>query len=338
MLPAVPQGAFCLAQKAADWDSAMIAVAFDTPGLGSAAKAKLVELVGCSSTCVFASYRPSDPDIANALVECPDTIGVFDARYGKQAIPPLSALIDTGAVVGVKRGIRAGDEASPRPHGCMHHKFAVLDESIVVTGSLQWDTGARSYENLVALRSDVVAAAFRQEVERLHSGQADPVDAGCLVRDPERRVAAALNQGCAVLLLENIEKAEQSILVAMWTVSPTHSSDENCVWNALLAALERGVSVRVVTDAAKVGKRDFSAAVAAGMVVQAMHVKGGHMHHKFVVVDGEVVLTGSANMVSKALGSVTQNLENLVAIDDPEVAVLFVSHFEEVLITCSVHV
>ena len=99
MLLVVAEGAFCLAQKVADWDPAMIAVAFDIPGIGSAANAKLVELVGCSSTCAFARCPPGDPDIANALVECPDTIGVFDARYGKQAIPPLSALIGAGTVI-----------------------------------------------------------------------------------------------------------------------------------------------------------------------------------------------------------------------------------------------
>ena len=61
-------------------------------------------------------------------------------------------------------------------------------------------------------------------------------------------------------------------------------------------------------------------------------MKRGHMHHKFVVVDGEAVLTGSANMVGKALGADAQNVENVVAIDDAVVAGLFATHFEEVLI------
>jgi phosphatidylserine/phosphatidylglycerophosphate/cardiolipin synthase-like enzyme len=54
----------------------------------------------------------------------------------------------------------------------MHHKFAVIDNSIVITGSHNW-TAAGNYrndENLLVINSPIVAAHFNQEMERLLKG------------------------------------------------------------------------------------------------------------------------------------------------------------------------
>jgi mitochondrial cardiolipin hydrolase len=50
-----------------------------------------------------------------------------------------------------------------------HHKFAVLDERRVITGSYNWTYRADrvSHENIVVLRDVPAAAVFRAEFERL---------------------------------------------------------------------------------------------------------------------------------------------------------------------------
>jgi cardiolipin hydrolase len=51
----------------------------------------------------------------------------------------------------------------------MHHKFAVFDERLVVTGSYNWTNSAEhaNYENLVVLEEPTVAARFQEEFHRL---------------------------------------------------------------------------------------------------------------------------------------------------------------------------
>jgi mitochondrial cardiolipin hydrolase len=51
----------------------------------------------------------------------------------------------------------------------MHHKFAVIDGRAVAIGSYNWtmESEERNYENLVVLRSPLVAAAYVDEFEAL---------------------------------------------------------------------------------------------------------------------------------------------------------------------------
>lgn len=72
------------------------------------------------------------------------------------------------------RRLRAGGLdvrlVAPRAEGArFHHKFAVLDEERVITGSYNWTYRAdlASHENLVILRDVPSARTFRAEFERL---------------------------------------------------------------------------------------------------------------------------------------------------------------------------
>lgn len=51
----------------------------------------------------------------------------------------------------------------------MHHKFAVFDERLVVTGSYNWTNSAEhtNYENLVVLEDPEMVSRFQQEFRRL---------------------------------------------------------------------------------------------------------------------------------------------------------------------------
>jgi len=51
----------------------------------------------------------------------------------------------------------------------MHHKFAVFDERLVVTGSYNWTNSAEhaNYENVIILDDPGVVTHFRQEFQRL---------------------------------------------------------------------------------------------------------------------------------------------------------------------------
>ena len=55
------------------------------------------------------------------------------------------------------------------PDSKMHHKFALLDDSLVLTGSYNWtrESEEENYDNLVVLGEPEVAKVYRQEFELL---------------------------------------------------------------------------------------------------------------------------------------------------------------------------
>ena len=52
-----------------------------------------------------------------------------------------------------------------------------------------------------------------------------------------------------------------------------------------------------------------------------------HMHHKFMIIDGRTVMTGSYNWTRSAE---TRNEENLISVDDPQLAIRFTEEFERI--------
>ena len=60
---------------------------------------------------------------------------------------------------------RGRDEADSK----MHHKFALLDDETVLTGSYNWTRGSdeQNYENLLVLREAGIVKIYRREFEAL---------------------------------------------------------------------------------------------------------------------------------------------------------------------------
>ncbi len=64
-------------------------------------------------------------------------------------------------------GIDVKTDNAVRYH--MHHKLAILDESVVVTGSFNWTAQAVKYnqENIIFLENKEIAKKYTQEFDRL---------------------------------------------------------------------------------------------------------------------------------------------------------------------------
>jgi len=67
-----------------------------------------------------------------------------------------------------KQGITIHYSSNPY---IMHHKFAVMDNEVVITGSYNWtaSAGERNNENLLVIRDPPLASRYKQEFYRLWS-------------------------------------------------------------------------------------------------------------------------------------------------------------------------
>ena len=98
-------------------------------------------------------------------------IAIADKNCKSKQIPWQSPLTK----VGVPQ-IAASDK--------MHHKFAVIENNIVITGSHNWSEAAnnRNDENLLIIKSPIIAAHFNKEMERLLEKAKFGANQGLLVR------------------------------------------------------------------------------------------------------------------------------------------------------------
>jgi PLD-like domain len=136
-----------------------------------------------------------------------------------------------------------------------------------------------------------------------------PLPGGC---DPTRTIEGA------------IRAARASILVQAYEITP------GPLVTALIQAHRRGVDVRAIVDYKQFTdrrNRDDAFAVehlgAAGIPV-LVDRPPGLMHDKVMVIDGEVVLTGSFNYTYSAEH---RNVENLLVIHDPALAAQYTRHW-----------
>ena len=130
------------------------------------------------------------------------------------------------------------------------------------------------------------------------------------------------DEGIRRHILHAIRDSRQQIDVAVYQITSTELA------KALVAAKERGVRVRVLTDQEK--------ATSGGPAIRILREKGVQvrslgvseqslMHHKFAVFDGRTAATGSYNWTNTAERA---NYENLVLFDDRAVVARFTREFQ----------
>ena len=121
-----------------------------------------------------------------------------------------------------------------------------------------------------------------------------------------------------------IRKAARSIDVAIYRFNNPRLA------SALGEAVLRGVKMRVILDRTKYAEAQSSSQFLSDGTVPFRLLSGrpdaeGKMHHKFVVLDGKTLLTGSYNWT---LESAERNFENLIVLRDRESIVLYQQEFE----------
>lgn len=135
-------------------------------------------------------------------------------------------------------------------------------------------------------------------------------------------VCFSRTMNCASIIISLIDSAQQSVLVAVYSFT------SDSLASALIRAHQRGVEVRAVIEMEQANVRgsEYERLRSAGVAVR-LDGNSDLMHHKFMVVDGRVVVTGSYNWSAAAED---RNDENIVVIYGEEIAALYSREFERV--------
>ena len=139
--------------------------------------------------------------------------------------------------------------------------------------------------------------------------------------DQHIKIAFSPGEECRKLIIELIESATHSLDICVFTIS------DDLISRAILRAMNKGTQIRIITDNDKASDQ--------GSDVQMLYDEGidvktdqseFHMHHKFLIADGETVLTGSYNWTRNAA---EYNEENIICLTNTAVAVRFQKEFDK---------
>ena len=127
--------------------------------------------------------------------------------------------------------------------------------------------------------------------------------------------------GCENVILNWIKSANKSIHVLIYSFTLDSISKE------LISAYRRGVDVKVVFEKSQISQSsEYQKLREAGVPVRN-DTNPRYMHNKVMIIDGEIVFTGSCNWSTNAE---KYNNENLIVIKSREIAKVFEREFEEI--------
>ena len=219
-----------------------------------------------------------------------------------------------------------------RHESLMHDKFVVIDRSQVWTGSMNFTTGGAYLDNnnLIRIQSSKLAQAFTHEFEQMFVDDRFSSEKSALTTDATMTVNGSLievyfspEDGTLEHILSAVNAAQERIDFLAYSFT----SDELAA--AMIERAHAGVTVRGVFDKDQYHSNsgtEFDNLTNAGLDVW-LDGNPRLMHHKVIIIDGQVVITGSYNFSNNAEH---YNDENTLIIHDQTIAAQYLAEFQQI--------
>jgi phosphatidylserine/phosphatidylglycerophosphate/cardiolipin synthase-like enzyme len=223
-------------------------------------------------------------------------------------------------------GIEVKDDARS---ALMHNKFLIFDRQTVWTGSTNITVNGiyRQNNNVLVIHSPEIAHIFEREFNEMWNGQFGP-------RAPSSvNTQWAIVDGTPIQVLFSPEDKVMRHLIAVVKDAKASirflafSFTDYPLAQVMIDRANAGVDVKGVfeTFGSNSPNSELQTLWCAGLPVR-QDGSSAFLHHKVIVVDGSIVITGSYNFSSNAD---TVNEENVVMVDDQEIAALYLQEFDK---------
>ena len=251
--------------------------------------------------------------------------------------PVLEKLRDHGIGVWV---------VSPTGSGKLHHKCAVVDGKVVLTGAANWSEAAElsNHEDVLAAYSPALAEKYLahfDDMQAIGVPLAGPPPTKVSARPdrkwpPPRRNSPG-TEALAAQARAYFSPARERILADLIPQLKQAKTGDVGMYlltdaelRSTLAEIASNAEVRVVVDAgvlAGKGIGNLQVLLDAGVKIAVFHGERTAMHLKSVVIDERYVWTGSANWTETALDC---NNEDMLCLDSPALAQLYARNLREI--------
>jgi phosphatidylserine/phosphatidylglycerophosphate/cardiolipin synthase-like enzyme len=301
---------------------------------GSVAE-KLIEYIdNTENTIDIAAFEFESVPVAEALIAASkrgvDVRWVTDDEYG------MEEDIDAGHRL-FPRLRRAGASVrDDQRRALMHNKFWIFDGRIVWTGSTNITVNGffRNSNNVLVIESPEVAEIYEREFAEMWRGEFGPTspstveEQSVIIGGTPIQILFAPEDEAISRLVSLVKSAQSS--VRFMAFSFTH----NALGDAVLVQSRKGVDVKGIFGA-RGSETDFSELriFHCAMIPVRQDSNPGTFHHKVLVIDEQIVVTGSLNFSENADES---NDENVIIVTDPSLAAEYLQEFERHWATASV--
>jgi phosphatidylserine/phosphatidylglycerophosphate/cardiolipin synthase-like enzyme len=218
--------------------------------------------------------------------------------------------------------------------GLMHNKFFIIDRSQVWTGSMNPTVGGayRDNNNLISMKSQKVAQAYSEVFDEMFSERMFGPDRTVNYANPtmldvantDVEIYFSPEDKPASRIIELIQSAQESVYFMAYTLT------SNDIGAAIMDRAQAGLSVAGVMDDGQIKSSqgtEYDPFLQAGLKVRLDGNQDGLMHHKVIIIDQKIVITGSYNFTASAE---EKNDENVVIIFSPEAAAIYYQEYQRV--------
>jgi phosphatidylserine/phosphatidylglycerophosphate/cardiolipin synthase-like enzyme len=213
----------------------------------------------------------------------------------------------------------------------MHNKFWIFDGQRVWTGSTNiTESGIfRQNNNAIVIESPELAAIYEREFQEMWDGKFGPTSPSTL----DQQVTVVNGTQIVVIFTSEDPALENAIVPIVKSATKsirflTFSFTDYPLADAMSQRAQAGVDIAGVFE--KFGS-ETEASELRNLMCRKLPVRQdgnpGFLHDKLIVVDERIVITGSMNFSTNAEKS---NDENVIIIDNADIARLYLQEFERV--------
>lgn len=211
---------------------------------------------------------------------------------------------------------------SRETEGLMHHKFCILDDKKIITGSHN-PTNNKNKDNVLFIESKYLSENYNNEFENLISYQSYEKKrtkrTSIILNDYEINNYFCPQDNCQNEIIEELNRANISI----YFLTYTFTDDE--IAALLIRKKDSGLDVRGVIESYQ-GKTDWVyPRLQVGGVPVVLDNEQTLQHSKTFIIDNRTVITGSFNPTKSAN---TRNDENIIILRQPDIVYEYIQEFE----------
>ncbi len=210
----------------------------------------------------------------------------------------------------------------------MHNKFYIFDNKTLITGSANisnTDMSGFNSNSIVIINSEKLAEIYTQEFEQMYNGKFHSE------KIPTQKPEIKINNTIIKTYFSPQDKAITNAVLPLiknarnYIYIPTFVLTEKRVTEELINAKNRGVEVKILIDAlnASIKHSKHNELRLGGIEVKTENY-AGKMHSKSMIIDDKYTIIGSMNFSNSGEN---RNDENLVVIEDSEIAKFYKSFF-----------
>lgn len=255
---------------------------------------------------------------------------VYDGKNGNQKLDadqsPTGQEFDAVATM-KNAGIQLVNGG--RSSGLMHDKIIIIDGRILFMGSwnMSYNDTFRNNNNLLEITDPTLIANYQAKFNELFVDQRFGTHAIVGAQTPQLNIGGVqvLNYFSPVddvmdKLVSLVNGAQHSVRFIIFTFT-----DQNLA-NAMISRFQAGVDVAGVIEN-RGASQGALVPLACGHVPVKVDGNKYTMHHKVIVIDQSIVVTGSFNFTKSANN---ENDDNVLVIYDPSVAQQYLAEFDRI--------